>query len=716
MSQNNTPTAASNPQLVMLFVNNTGLPDEQVFITFQDPSQSLIATYGGGTSVGRVNTGDMMTQSLDLATIGAGGLSIANAEGPVVFVSYAATEAYNGFVMSGDLSGNAQPSYIGSGGANYLKAYQPFEIDYVAGATNGQGNLTNINYFAAPICIQSYNGGSSGTLLQTRGYYKGTAAGTKRLASEFQTLTAGSALATPIFSENILRYIGPSSYGAGANPYPTFDAYLKSLFTANQSTTIQNSNAFNTQQNPAAGNINYNYAFDFIATVAADNTITLTGTITTTIIKFGEKAIPGTIYTGAVMTISPTIGTQTSDSIFNNTIYGQADPLGSGNGSTTFNSVWAQLATDMAAAGLFVDSKPKDGGSGTGTAYGITQSLAIGEITTGLLGGFPGSGVTYEGGIGTYASYNGQLYKDVPSAAWWNSSIIPSPSVLQPSHPFYNTYAQQIFDATSNQVYSIPFSDRFGDGPLMQTQLYNDKVVDTWVVTLGAPIFMSSKKGLYATSGNGINSTIYTLDNVTGDASLLLTVNFDLVDIAAYGETLYAITSDQFLTIDLKTGTCDVVGSLGIEDKGAKLAVASNGTIYCIATPSGCGTGLYTINQSTGAGTLIGVLGANPAGGANIPSFGMAFDANDNLFGALTSYNANSGQTSVSLMTVNPSTGQAQPLNSSIGFNSLAGMAFYDNSLYGVTADGKLISINVASGAGSLIGDDNIDFRGMTAY
>jgi hypothetical protein len=250
----------------------------------------------------------------------------------------------------------------------------------------------------------------------------------------------------------------------------------------------------------------------------------------------------------------------------------------------------------------------------------------------------------------------------------------------------------------------------------MQTQLYNNQVVDTWVVTLGAPIFMSLKKGLYVTDGNGINSNIYTMDSVTGRVSPLLTVNFDLVDIAAYGETLYGITSDQFLTIDLIKGTCDVVGSLGIEDKSAKLAVASNGTIYCIATPSGGATGLYTINPSTGAGTLIGVLGPNPAGGANIPSFGMAFDANDNLFGALTSYNANSGQTSVSLMTVNLSTGQAQPLNSSIGFNSLTGMAFYDNSLYGVTADGKLISINVASGAGSLIGDDNIDFRGMTAY
>ncbi|PWF41525.1 hypothetical protein [Massilia glaciei] len=712
MSDSKTTAAVADPQLSMLFINNTGLPDEQVFITFQDPSQSLIATYGG-QSVGRANAGDMMTESIDLATLGAGGLSIANAEGPVVFVSYAATQAFNGFVMSGDLSGNAQPSYIGSGGANYSKAYQPFEIDYVAGATNGQGNLTNINYFAAPICIQSYHGGSSGTLLQTRGYYKGTATGTKRLADAFKKLTSESALATPVLSGNILRYIGPSSYGAGANPYPTFDAYLASLHKADQSTTVQNSNAFNTQQTPAAGNINYDYAFDFSATVAADNTITLTGTITTTVIKFGEQATTGTSYTGAVMTISPTIGANTSDAIFNNTIYGQADPLGSGKGSTTFNSVWAQLATDMAAAGLFVDSPT---GGGPGTAYGITQSLAIGEITTGLLGGFPGSDATYEGGAGSYASYDGQLYKDVPSVAWWNSSKVPSPSVLQPLHPFYNPYAQQIFDATGNQVYSIPFSDRFGIGPLMQTQLYNNTVVDTWVVTLGAPIFMRSKKGLYAIGGNGISSEIYAIDSAAGTASRLATVDVDLVDIASYGESLYGMTADQLLAIDLKTGACDAVGSLGIETKGAKLAIASNGKMYCIATPAGGATGLYLIDTGTGAATLIGVLGPNPAGGVNIPSFGMAFDADDNLFGALTGYDPGSGQASVSLMKVDLGTGQAQPFGAGVGFNSLCGMAFYDNSLYGVTSDGKFISIDTATGAGRIVGGDGIDFRGMTAY
>jgi hypothetical protein len=470
----------------MLFVNQTGLPDDQVFITFQDPSQTLAASYGGGTAVGRVTAGDMMTQSLALTTIGAGGLTIANAQGPVVFVSYAATMANNGFDMGGDLSGNSQPSFIGSGGANYAKAYQPFEITYVSGETGGQGNLTNINYFTAPISIQAYNGGRNGTLLQTRGYYGGTATGTATLAGQLAALTSGSnaALATPTLSGHILRYIGPSSYGAGTNPYPTFDAYLGAMNAAGKTTKIQNSNAFNTQANPTAGNINYNYTLDFTATVAADRTVTLAGNIYTTVTPFGEAPHAGTTYVGASMTISPT-GANTSDAIFNNTIYGQADPLGSGNGSTTFNSVWAQLAADMASQGLYLNA------AAPGTTYGTTQSLAIGEITTGLLGGFVGSNVTYTGGTGIYAQYNGMAYKDVPSVAWWNSATVPSPSELQPSNPYYSAYSDAIFDATDNGVYSIPFSDRFGSGPLVQTQEYNGTTVDTWVVTLGAPIFVA---------------------------------------------------------------------------------------------------------------------------------------------------------------------------------------------------------------------------------
>ena len=475
--------------LKMLFVNNTGLPDDQVFVTFQDPGQTLNATYGKSPNtltVGRKATNDMMTKSYSLTEIGSEGFDIINAEGPVVFISYQATKQHGGFDMGADLSGNEQPSYIGSGGANYLKAYQPFEITCVKGATDGQGNLTNINYLTAPISIQSYKGGIKGTLLQTRGYYNGTATGTSKLNTALSAITTGphSSLATVTNAGKILRYIGPSSYGAGTNPYPTFDAYLTSINAANKLVTkIQNGNAFNTMQIPAAGNLNYDYQLDFTATVAADNSITLEGDITTTITPFGGKPYAGTTYTGAKLTISPTNGISTSADIFNNTIYGQADPKGPNKGSTTFNSVWDTLKADMAKAGLFLNSTP-------GTTYATTQSLAIGEITTGLLGGFVGSGVKYSGGKTGYTQYDGKYYKDIPSAAWWNSDTIPSPATLQPDNSFYSAYSNVIFNATNNEVYSIPFSDRFGKGPLMQTQLYNSDTVDTWVVTLGKPLFM----------------------------------------------------------------------------------------------------------------------------------------------------------------------------------------------------------------------------------
>ena len=464
--------------LNILFVNQTGLPDSQVFITFQDPSQTLNVSYNGQT-LGRNKAGDMMTQSLSLETITADGLHVYNARGPVVFVSFEATMAHDGFSMDADLSGNAQPSFIGSGGANYFKAYQPFEINYEGSETNGQGNLTNINYFGAALSIQSYHGGVSGELLQTRGNTD-TQSMSKRLGS----LVNGpnSELAAISNHGKMLRYIGPSSFGAGSNPYPSFDAYLDYLCSNSITSQIENNNAFNTMTSPAVGNLNYNYTLKFLATVSADRTITLAGEITTTITPFGGTSSPGKTYTGASMTISPTIGSHTSAAIFNNTIYGQADPLGPGKGSTVFNSIWAELANDMANLGLCLNKVP-------GTTYTTTQSLAIGEITTGLLGGFVGSDLAYFAGDPAYQRYDKSAYKSIPSAAWWNAKTVPSPSALQPAHPYYSSYSEVIFDATSNEVYSIPFSDRFGQGPLMQTQLYNGKVVDTWVVTIGRPLF-----------------------------------------------------------------------------------------------------------------------------------------------------------------------------------------------------------------------------------
>lgn len=251
-----------------------------------------------------------------------------------------------------------------------------------------------------------------GILLQTPGYYKSTATGTDKLNTALSGVLHGPHrdLATVTKGDKILRYIGPSSYGAGINPYSTFSDYLTSLYTNKVITKIQNANAFNTIDPVKQGNLNYSYTLNFTATVDKDNTIIIEGDITTTITPFGKTPYAGKTYTGAKLTISPTIGANTSNDIFNNTIYGQADPIGANKGATTINSVWDTLKADIQAANLFLNSV-------VGTTYATTQSLAIGEITTGLLGGFLGSKAIYSAGNSGFDKYNGKAYKDIPSNA-----------------------------------------------------------------------------------------------------------------------------------------------------------------------------------------------------------------------------------------------------------------------------------------------------------
>jgi len=470
-------------KLNIQFVNKTKLPDDQVFITFQAPHKDLIATYADKKPVPRGKTNgksNLMTNSISLQDITDTGLEIEKANSAVVFVSYAATDAVNGFNMSGDLSGNEQPSFIGEGGANYYEAYQPFELTYISNDKGSQGNLTNINYFCAPISIQSYSGGTSGKKLQCRGYFGGSAKGTRKITKKLLKLVKGPniKLAMPTLDGHILRIIGPSSYGAQINPYPDFTGYLTWLNKNKIRTKIQNNNAFNAKTKSKSGYVNYNYRLEFEATVAADQTITLQGDIIVERAPNGKAPTTYKTYRNAKMTISPVFGPKTSETIFTNTIYGQADPEGVGKGSTVFNSVWENVYTDMINLGL------------SESDFTTTQNLAIGEITTGLLGGFLGSDLQYQNGMGIFSKYDGKPYKKVPSNAWWNTQALPAPAQLQPNAPFFDQYSSVIFDASNNEVYSIPYSDRFGDGPLIQSRFFNGENVDTWLITLGKPIFV----------------------------------------------------------------------------------------------------------------------------------------------------------------------------------------------------------------------------------
>ncbi len=80
----------------------------------------------------------------------------------------------------------------------------------------------------------------------------------------------------------------------------------------------------------------------------------------------------------------------------------------------------------------------------------------------------------------------------MPSEDWWKLNPMEAFDEIQPDHPYYNEWAQILFDASENGAYSIPFSDRLGSGPLVNTvQFVKDNVsyeIDEWVVGFGDPV------------------------------------------------------------------------------------------------------------------------------------------------------------------------------------------------------------------------------------
>jgi hypothetical protein len=113
-------------------------------------------------------------------------------------------------------------------------------------------------------------------------------------------------------------------------------------------------------------------------------------------------------------------------------------------------------------------------------ALNTTQNLAIGEITSGLLMGFINSPVVPAG--------QSKPIKDLPSRTWWNLDPLIAFSQVQSDPAYFNQYANVLYKASSNETYSIPYSDRLGTGPLINSVKYNGTDVVTWVVTVEPPV------------------------------------------------------------------------------------------------------------------------------------------------------------------------------------------------------------------------------------
>jgi hypothetical protein len=425
----------ANP-LDLVFVNKTGLKDSSVFVSFQNGAlgtRGFQMTYDGGKPV-PIGASDLMSQPLSLESIGAAGLTVDQAVSILIYVSY-------GKALQ---SRQSAPAFIG-GGLDYDTPFQNFELT-MTGSPGDQGDMTAINFFTAPMKIESFD--TSGHLLQSVGYNQGA----DRIAAQL------GASATPIWKNLVtdsegyrIRLIGPSSYGGAAGaPYPSFVPYLKAVAAAGQVTHIVNGNGFV----PPHSQTNYMFTLDHQAAAQADGSILLTGQIKTTI-----SGSAGPIFQDCNMTMSAA-----NEVAFNTAIYGQVI-----NSAVTFSGAgWADMAQHLQEWGL------------SAGAEDTTKNLLVGEISTGLLLGLVNSD--------TVAPGQSVPLKDMESREWWGLSQLPAFAAAQPDHAFYNPYAAVIYKASANQVYSIPYSDRLGQGPLVNSVSFDGKSVAKWVITLDPPL------------------------------------------------------------------------------------------------------------------------------------------------------------------------------------------------------------------------------------
>jgi hypothetical protein len=135
------------------------------------------------------------------------------------------------------------------------------------------------------------------------------------------------------------------------------------------------------------------------------------------------------------------------------------------------------------------------------------------------------------------------------------------------------------------------------------------------------------------------------------------------------GGTLFAIYGDQsLLTIDTSTGQATLVGSLADNCCAPALAFSNGGMLYLSD-----GTDLYTVNQSTGATSLVAPLdfdsGFGLSGAPNVMS--MSFDPTDGTL--YTSVVSRVGNGSSSFGTINVTTGEVAWIGSTVmGLGALA--------------------------------------------
>ena len=424
-------TFASGHTLTMLF--DQSAYGGNVWLQIQDPLNSFQATYNNGTNwIDFTSQGQttLMSVPVKLSDIGSGGLNISYANSAHFYVFY------------DDPTGNdpaAAPAFMTS-----TQRFQDFEVT-MFGNPGDYGNLTAINYFTAALSIRSYD--ASNNLLQQAGWNRSTSQIGRQLATASGN---NSSIVIKDANNRIIRYIGPSSFPT-SSPWPSFIPYTQKVSQDGTQTQIQpNPQQFNfSDQNPV-----YLIGTNMNATAQPDGSLTMTGSITVSLasgtIKKGPYGNPDLPPGGSWTNATCDISAADSD-LFNSAIYGSVvngavsltgwDAFQNFCQQTLFNPEYpyqpdSTLPNYNPCLNDYVPGLPLK-------AYTTVQNTLIGEISTGLLGGF----------INSDYQVNGVAIKSMPSYQWWALNPMVAFAVIQPRYPFYDTYSNVVYNDSGNTVY-----------------------------------------------------------------------------------------------------------------------------------------------------------------------------------------------------------------------------------------------------------------------
>ena len=179
-----------------------------------------------------------------------------------------------------------------------------------------------------------------------------------------------------------------------------------------------------------------------------------------------------------------------------------------------------------------------------------------------------------------------------------------------------------------------------------------------------------------------------------------------LTDLAVdKNENMVGITLDKLFSIDPTTGATTLIKDLSQSANGftslsyvpTDLNDPNSDDILVSANDQGA---VYQIDPASGSATMIGSYGSDGSGNKIISSGDLIGVRNLGIYATVDV----GKQTGDYLAQIDPTTWKATPIGAGTGFSDIFGLGFWAGTVYGFTDKGQMITIDIHTGVGTMVG------------